>query len=124
MKAVDVSCGDSFSIVLDESGNCWAFGKGSHGRLGLGSDENIEEPVKIEELTNILQISAGCRHASAITRRGELFMWGFNFYNQLGLGDQDRDSDRPLKVDPALFKNQQVKSVSCGYFHTSALIQN
>jgi len=32
-----VSCGDAFTIVLSESNEIYAFGKLSHGRLGLGS---------------------------------------------------------------------------------------
>lgn len=51
----------------------------------------------IEGLDNIVKISAGCRHGAAISSSGELLTWGFNFYEQLGLGT-DRDFDRPEKV--------------------------
>ena len=39
-KARRVSCGDSYSLVLDDHSKVYAFGKGSHGRLGLISDKN------------------------------------------------------------------------------------
>jgi len=43
------ACGDSFTIVLDEKGGVWTFGKGSHGKLGLGTKlkqlEYISEPT-------------------------------------------------------------------------------
>lgn len=118
-----MSCGDCFTLVLDDMGQCWSFGKGSHGRLGNGSDENSPIPIHIKGLRDVRRISAGCRHSSAITKSGELYVWGFNFYNQLGLGDIDRDVDKPLKVNPAMFKNHPIRDVSCGYFHTSALVQ-
>lgn len=58
-----VSCGDSFTLVLTESNEVYAFGKISHGRLGIGSvskqanftSENqdyIQEPLIILALKN------------------------------------------------------------------------
>lgn len=83
----------------------WAFGKGTHGRLGLGDDQNSDEPQVIRELEGkqITKISAGCRHAAAVSHTGALFTWGFNFYEQLGLGDSDRDHDAPVLVRKDLF---------------------
>jgi alpha-tubulin suppressor-like RCC1 family protein len=119
VKAREISCGDSFTLILDDNNRVWSFGKGSHGRLGTGSDDNCEEPVQIE-LEDIKFVSAGCRHASAVSRTGKLYTWGFNFYEQLGLGT-DRDIDTPTQVNPSAFKGAPVEKVSCGYFHTSAL---
>ncbi len=118
-KALSISCGDSFSLVLDEVRNLWAFGKGSHGRLGIGRDENAEEPVRIE-LKNVRTYSAGCRHGGAITESGDLYTWGFNFYEQRGLGGTDKDKDPPCEVNPRLFGGK-VSQISCGYFHTAAI---
>ena len=114
-----VSCGDSYTLVLDERGQVFAFGKGSHGRLGLISDNNSNEPRQLDTLKHVRieHISAGCRHSAAVSREGRLYSWGFNFYEQLGLGQGDQDHDRPTLV-PAI---QDVKMVSCGYFHTVAL---
>ena len=36
-KAVKVACGDNFTVVLSQTGQLYSFGKGSHGRLGLGA---------------------------------------------------------------------------------------
>lgn len=102
----------------------WVFGKGTHGRLGLGSDENIGEPRMVEELENISSISAGCRHSAAVSEDGRLFVWGFNFYEQLGIGGSDRDVERPVEVPSKHFHGQSVEEVSCGFFHTSAIMRN
>ena len=123
-KAIAVSCGDCFSLVLDDNYRVSSFGKGTHGRLGHGSDENIYQPQIIKSLKKykITNISTGCRHAAAITEKGDLFCWGFNFYEQLGLGDGDKDVSIPTLINSVYFRNVlpkgKVKSVSCGYFHS------
>lgn len=40
-KAMQVSCGDAFTLVLTEKHQVFSFGKVSHGRLGLGSSSKI-----------------------------------------------------------------------------------
>ena len=40
-QAVKVSCGDNFTLVLVQTGKVYAFGKGSHGRLGLGASHQL-----------------------------------------------------------------------------------
>ena len=61
-----------------ENGKVWAFGKGAHGRLGIGTDINCEEPMMLESLSKVFisKISSGCRHAAAVTDTGELYTWG------------------------------------------------
>jgi alpha-tubulin suppressor-like RCC1 family protein len=61
--------------VLDDCHNISSFGKGSHGRLGHGDEETIHQPQIIKALRKhkIVEISTGCRHASAITEKGDLF---------------------------------------------------
>ena len=98
-----------------------SFGKGSHGRLGHNSEENQYEPKLIESLQNVVYISAGCRHASCSTIEGCIYAWGFNFYEQLGLGESDKDYDIPNRI-PKL-SNSKVKEISCGYFHTGCLVE-
>ena len=51
---------------------------------------------------------------------GKLYCWGFNFYEQLGLGDSERDFSKPVRVQKLV--QQKVRQVSCGYFHTGALV--
>lgn len=40
-------------------------------------------------LTTVKRIEAGFRHSGVIDVNGDLYMWGFNFHNQLGLGPND-----------------------------------
>jgi hypothetical protein len=73
-------------LVLNERHQVHAFGKVSHGRLGLGNGtknqsksnagkeesgqgEVVSEPILIDSLKNekVVSISAGCRHAGCVT---------------------------------------------------------
>jgi len=123
VQASEISCGDAFSLVLDESGRIWVFGKGTHGRLGVGNDENVGEPKLIQGVENIRTVSAGCRHSAAISEDGKLYVWGFNFYEQLGIGGSDRDVESPVEIPSKHFHGQEVEDVSCGFFHTSAIMR-
>ena len=86
-KAIKVSCGDNYTLVLSGSfipaqmfkklfieKNLYSFGKSSHYRLGhpnIPSGQNLYQPKAIEALRDqkIAQISAGCRHAACVTRK-------------------------------------------------------
>jgi len=70
--AASIKCGDCYTLVLESNGHLYSFGKGTHGRLGLGNDLNTYEPTLIQELVpeKIVSISAGCRHAGAVTANG------------------------------------------------------
>ena len=120
--AVKTSCGDCYTLVLTRHNNVFAFGKGAHGRLGVGDEDNHYEPTLISTLANeeIVEICAGCRHAGAVSASGKLYTWGFNFYEQLGIGEGDRDFNTPTLVENI----ESVKKLAFGYFHSGVLISN
>jgi alpha-tubulin suppressor-like RCC1 family protein len=72
-------------------------------------------------------VSAGKRHSSAITQNNEIYCWGFNFYDQLGISGQMRFVDeyttkfiiRPVKLELP----SNAVQVACGEFHTLALLE-
>lgn len=64
----------------------YSFGKSSYNRLGhpsIRKNENVYEPMLIDSLKNVKvqSVSAGCRHAVAITDDGKMYAWGFNFFD-------------------------------------------
>ena len=118
-RAEMVSCGDCFTLVLTNEGRVWSFGKGSNGRTGLGFEHAVENPQVIRSLENVVWVDAGCRHSGAVDCYGNVFMWGFNFYEQLGVGEGDSDSFSPVRLGL-----EGCTRVSCGYFHSGALVRN
>ncbi|KAH9716743.1 putative UVB-resistance protein UVR8 [Citrus sinensis] len=77
-----------FTFDCSETGCVYATGLNDFGQLGIS--ENIGyslEPLRISGLKKeVVQISTGYHHSSAITVDGELYMWGKNSNGQLGLG--------------------------------------
>ncbi|EJC99702.1 RCC1/BLIP-II [Fomitiporia mediterranea MF3/22] len=101
-KIVKVGAGINFSMLLTESGKLYALGSGEHGQLGNGrTGEHIatgnktmfdvfSTPVLVKGLEgkHITQISCGHQHSIALDKDGIVYVWGYNGYCRLGLGNQ------------------------------------
>ncbi|CAD8087107.1 unnamed protein product [Paramecium primaurelia] len=122
IKAVDVICGEDITLFINNNGDVFSCGKKSNGNLGhlmSSIPAFLQQPKQIEGLQKIKQISVGKRHCLAISSNKQVWGWGFNFFDQLGLGDKNRFIEQPIKLDL-----QDVIQVSCGEYHSLALCQN
>eukprot|EP00899_Mesostigma_viride_P003236 jgi/Mesvir1/12913/Mv05933-RA.3 len=94
-----VAAGDNHCLALSEEGTLLAFGKGSLGRLGLGSFDDKPTPEVVSfggggggatgrrrQSQHALVVAAGQSHSLAVTDDGKLWAWGDHTYGQLGLG--------------------------------------
>ena len=119
-KITSVRAGCFFSIAITTKGHILAWGNGADGQLGDGrtSDSRTPVRVKLPAGTKVKSITAGDKHALAITTKGHLYAWGFNDDGELGNGTTS-DSSKPVKV--RLPAGTEVKIVSAGDFHTLAL---
>eukprot|EP01017_Pseudomicrothorax_dubius_P010486 TRINITY_DN13752_c0_g1_i2.p1 TRINITY_DN13752_c0_g1~~TRINITY_DN13752_c0_g1_i2.p1 ORF type:complete len:418 (-),score=78.49 TRINITY_DN13752_c0_g1_i2:19-1272(-) len=120
-KAIQVACGENFTLVLTESGQVFSFGRNTHGQLGLGiaGNEAVYAPTLLKALAGrrVRGISAGVNHAAALTIDDELFMWGFNFFSQI-TSESQSDLNQPNLISEWTAKTLEV---SCGYFHSAIL---
>lgn len=81
---IDISVGDYFSMALDSYGNVFVWGSNFTGELGNGkyTDEysninnNSNYPIKVESLTECVQIDSGNQFAAALTQSGKVYIWG------------------------------------------------
>ena len=115
-----VACGTHHSVCLVNgvwyTGIAYAWGRGSHGRLGLGHRRNLFVPRCINELYStskfMKQVSAGGKHTGFLTLGGEVYTCGNNAFGQLGYFTASGYSDVPRKV--CLGKNatgEEIRSV-------------
>jgi len=89
---VDVVCGDSHTLALDDKGLVWTFGEGEHGRLGNGRTSSAKTPEPVEyfdgssDATTVQEIYSNKEFSIVLTKDASLYGWGRNDRQQLGLG--------------------------------------
>ncbi|CAI2383928.1 unnamed protein product [Moneuplotes crassus] len=120
-RCVKVKAGDGFSVFLAANGQVYACGEGNYGRLGIEGSTSVQKPTMIPcfgtKGNKIIDIETGGRHTYAISKKKELYVWGFGFYHQLPNNSTD-DCEEPLKIAT----KHQIEQVSCGYFHSAYIL--
>ena len=97
----------------------WGYSK--YNQLGINTTTTRNNlNTKFLEDHTWKSISNGIHHTAAIKIDGSLWCWGLNNYGQLGTNDAKN------VIIPAIIslEENKWKSVSCGYYHTSAISVN
>lgn len=117
--------GQHHTIVLTNDHKVHAIGKKDYGRLGLGVVENdIEELTLISSLRkhDIVDVSCGDCSTFAITKDGQLYVWGMGTNSQLGTGDDD-DVQEPKLLATAQVKEKNILAVNSGGQHSLFVVE-
>jgi alpha-tubulin suppressor-like RCC1 family protein len=141
---VAVSAGDRFSLLLTKNRQVYSFGRNNTGQLGLGAngpetDEppfgestiDVGAPTLIENLKEIVAISAGGYHSLFLNNQGQVFSCGDNETGQLGIGNNedaasfaeyyDTEID-PWRYEPTLIEELEgIVAISAGHSHSLLL---
>lgn len=103
IKLKDVVVAKNHTLVLDSEGRVFSFGKGSFSNsfianmlfsefvaLGHSKAEHVTKPKQIERLANtsVSQIATGNHFAIALTKDGQLMVWGRGEFGVLGCGNK------------------------------------
>ncbi|EGG21244.1 regulator of chromosome condensation domain-containing protein [Cavenderia fasciculata] len=120
-----VCCEVSFAISQD--GDLYSWGPSLLlGYPVLNESPFVPLPTKIvfPSFSPVFIVSVSCslHHCSAITKDGQVYMWGKNGYGRLGLGKEEEEIDIIIPTLIPLFNN--IKSSSCGINHTLFLDYN
>lgn len=127
-----VSTGKSHTAAITSDGALWVWGLNDNGQVGNGKaliheesdshtwhrygcyDEDWKrlcesKPVKI--LDNVVSVSAGANHTTAVTSDGSLWAWGRNKLGQLGIGipASDKKEDDICRTAPV----KVMEDVAC-----------
>ncbi|KAL4133171.1 hypothetical protein PRIC2_003491 [Phytophthora ramorum] len=115
IRSAQIGCGWHFVLCLTEGGELVAWGKGSHGQLGLGKFENASEPQLVAFPHSIRQIACGSEHSMVVTSSGDLYTCGWGEHGNLGHGDKtNRASLEKVGFFATIGSGQEVIGVAAG----------
>ena len=109
-----ISCGSSANAFLKKDGSLWVCGYNRDGRLGNGSEENIEKPEKI--LDNVKYVCLSSYDLFVIKNDNTLWGCGDNSFGELGDGTT-KSRTKLVKI------MSDVKYIDC-LKRTTAIIKN
>jgi alpha-tubulin suppressor-like RCC1 family protein len=115
--------GGFHSLAKKDDGSLWAWGLNQDGQLGLGDHVNRRDPFEIgvSEL-DWDKVSAGAFHTLATKTLGDLWAWGDNNFNQLGLLEaQTGSGSSPFVVPTQVGADHDWAEISAGLFHSLAV---
>ncbi|MBQ8300663.1 MAG: hypothetical protein IJX57_01675, partial [Clostridia bacterium] len=109
------SGGYNFSYFLNEDATISSVGYNAHGELGDKTITTTATIKKVENITDITQISASSDgyFGSAIKKDGTIWVWGYNGYGQVGNG---------VNTGDAYNKNYNTKPVEAGTTGSNVLL--
>lgn len=116
-----VTTGSAHTIVVNESGETYTWGKCHLGQLGHGEmDRNELVPRHVAALKGVVvtSVAAGDSHVLALMGEGRVFSWGCGYYGTLGHGDETNLS-LPRLIDGLL--GHVITSAAAGANHNVAL---
>ncbi|CAE8693212.1 unnamed protein product, partial [Polarella glacialis] len=141
VEVKQVACGGMHTIVLDTQGRLFTTGEGKHGRLGRGSMFMLEE-LEFGEVTffsqnqdsvmnpgeepQIIKVDAGQNFSAALSRHGEIWVWGANDSGQLGMGQlvmavKDFGMKYPFLIRTLPLEGHSLQDIACGENHMIAV---
>ena len=115
---------------IEEATFVWADGSGTcviirssvircWGSIGDGSMQDSTSPSDVVVLPGAISVYFGWNHACALHEKGDVYCWGSNTENQLGVGQDVLDRSKgPVKV-PGV---SGAVYLSVGHYHSCALL--
>ena len=84
-----ITCGYLHTISLTENNLCYVWGWNEYGELGLGDTNNRSSPTlfSLPNDERISFITCGFDYTIYLTENNLPYVWGDNYYGELGLGD-------------------------------------
>lgn len=113
---IDVSCGAYHTLALDSNGRVLACGKGEL----VCSDQDLMQITTLEVFGDktFAKVCAAEEHSLAVSKDGEVYVWGKNRYGKLGNKTETEDQPTPYRL---LGLPLDITQISCYTNHTLVL---
>jgi len=115
-------CHTSDDVVLTSDGDIYSFGWNESGQLGHPKENKtsisgVPYPCDLgSAIDPVRHIACGARHSIAVLKSGKMYVWGFNKFGQLGLGDL-KNRQEPSEMT-GLPSSSKICQIDCGRWHT------
>lgn len=114
--------GGGHTLILDTEGRIYSCGQNNKGQTGVSHSEQTNvlkfRRLSLDNNKTVVDVCCGWDSSAALTKDGELYLWGSNRYGQLG----DDPSTRPSTSSPiCTIRSGKVKRVSMGLRHTAVV---
>jgi len=128
-KVAAIAGGEHHTLALTRAGEVLSFGAPTYGMLGRSNVDaaassaanHAPSPVDREdgfEEEAVVGIAAGTNVSAAVTRQGNLFLWGSNVNYQMAKGLEDDDNVLPARMRRhKTFGQRRVMAVAFGGQH-------
>ena len=84
------------------------MGSNHYGVLGLGQDDqtlkSVTQPMLVQSLQSIVQISSGRAHSLALNARREIYGWGRSDNGAIGIRISNHQQSQPMPIGLGLEK--------------------
>ena len=134
-KVVGVAAAENHSLCVTIDGAIYAWGSNRFGQLGevhstttatttMSASTNLCRwlPRRVEDMKNVpcVAVAAGEKHSVALSRKGEVYVWGDNTSGQLGVPRRS-GIQKPQRVE-ALWRKKATSVQSYTAYHTQPKI--
>ncbi|CAG2168303.1 unnamed protein product [Oppiella nova] len=124
-KVVRFAFGYRHVLVLTKTGQLFSYGYNEFGQLANRTtiDCYVPKLILINELMRhfIDDISCGAFHSLALTRTGLVYAWGFNFWGQLGNGN---NCNQLIPLQVRAINREVVVAIDCGHHQSVVLTKS
>jgi len=108
--------GDNFNYELRSDGSIFSWGDNYSGQLADGSTNTRAYPVKLTNITGVVDVAAGGEHALFLKSDGTVWAVGLNDYGQLG------DGTLTTRYTPVQVKGLSgITKIYAGFRHSLAI---
>eukprot|EP00873_Tetraselmis_striata_P034317 jgi/Tetstr1/454581/TSEL_041476.t1 len=129
LKMAALGAGSCTSFAVTPSGEVWGWGKNNVGQMGMRATKTPkmapEVVLRNQEVAAVKQVAAGGYaymyegHSAVLSGAGEVVVWGWNAFGQLGIGEVSGGSAIPARN--VWLAKQHVRQLAAGQFATAAV---
>lgn len=102
-EVTQMALGDVYCLIMTNQNHFYAWGSNFYGNFGNGNNFNSLVPITVSPVFNlaigetITKIYGGWNHTMALSSNNRVFIWGDNYFRQLGIGNTV-DSNKPIDI--------------------------